>query len=86
MLRALPFGWLSDSFDFDLEMIVLARVAGFRIREVAIPTIYAGETSHLRPVRYGLDVLRVVRRYLRGDYRRMLPGAEEAGTTSARRG
>ncbi len=50
-----------NSFDFDLEMIVLARVRGVRIVEVAIPTIDTGEKSHLKPVRYGMDVLRVVR-------------------------
>ena len=48
-------------------MIVLARVKGLGIAEVAIPTIYAGEKSHLRPVEYGLDVLRVVREYRRGE-------------------
>jgi hypothetical protein len=38
---------------------------------VAIPTIYAGEKSHLNPVRYGLDVLSVVRDYRRGRYHAM---------------
>ena len=67
-LETIPFEKLSGSFDFDLEMIVLARVKGLRIAEVAIPTIYAGEKSHLLPVRYGLDVLKVVRDYKRGKY------------------
>jgi glycosyltransferase involved in cell wall biosynthesis len=67
-LETIPFEKLSGSFDFDLEMIVLARVKGLRIAEIAIPTIYAGEKSHLRPVRYGLDVLKVVRDYRRGKY------------------
>jgi glycosyltransferase involved in cell wall biosynthesis len=69
-----PIERLSDSFDFDLEMIVMARVLGLTIREVAIPTIYADEVSHLKPVRYGLDVLRVVRRYRRGEYQRLAAG------------
>jgi len=73
-LEAVPFERLSDSFDFDLEMIVLARIGGFGIREVAIPTRYADEVSHLNPVRYGLDVLRVVKRYRQGHYRRLLSG------------
>jgi glycosyltransferase involved in cell wall biosynthesis len=68
-LETIPFEKLSGSFDFDLEMIVLARVKGLRIAEIPIPTIYAGEKSHLRPVRYGLDVLKVVRDYRRGKYR-----------------
>lgn len=67
-LALIPFDRLSSSFDFDLEMLVLARAKGLRIAEVAIPTIYAGEKSHLNPIRYGLDVLRVVRDYRRGRY------------------
>jgi hypothetical protein len=70
-LETIPFEKLSRSFDFDLEMLVLARVKGLRIAEVAIPTIYAGEKSHLNPVRYGLDVLSVVRNYRRGKYHAM---------------
>jgi glycosyltransferase involved in cell wall biosynthesis len=70
-LQAIPFEKLSKSFDFDLEMIVLARVKGLRIAEIAIPTIYAGEKSHLNPIRYGLDVLSVVRDYRRGKYHAM---------------
>src|SRR5260370_26084898 len=58
----------SSAFDFDLEMLVLARVKGLRIAEIAIPTIYAGEKSHLNPVKYGLDVLSIVRDYRRGKY------------------
>jgi glycosyltransferase involved in cell wall biosynthesis len=70
-IETLPFERLSNSFDFDLEMIVLARVKGLRIAEIAIPTIYAGEKSHLNPIRYGLDVLKVVRNYRRGRYQSM---------------
>lgn len=82
-LEAIPFARLSDSFDFDLEMLVCARILGLRIAEVAIPTIYADEVSHLKPVAYGFDVLRVVRRHLRGEYAALLaippPRAESAG-------
>jgi glycosyltransferase involved in cell wall biosynthesis len=70
-LQSIPFEKLSGSFDFDLEMMVLARVKGLRIAEIAIPTIYAGEKSHLHPVKYGLDVLKVVRDYRRGKYHAM---------------
>jgi glycosyltransferase involved in cell wall biosynthesis len=68
---SVPFQKLSDSFDFDLEMIVMARVKGLRIREIAIPTIYADEVSHLKPVQYGMRVLKVVRDYRRGKYGRL---------------
>jgi len=70
-MEAIPFDQLSASFDFDLEMIVLARVKGLRIREIAIPTIYAGEKSSLNQIKYGFDVLKVVRDYKRGKYHRM---------------
>jgi glycosyltransferase involved in cell wall biosynthesis len=67
-MTEIPFQKLSDSFDFDLEMIVMAKVKGLRIAEVAIPTIYADEVSHLKPVQYGMRVLKVVRDYKRGKY------------------
>lgn len=67
-LATIPFERLSASFDFDLEMLVLARAKGLRIAEIAIPTIYAGEKSHLKPIQYGLDVLNVLWRYKRGYY------------------
>jgi glycosyltransferase involved in cell wall biosynthesis len=70
-IETIPWEKLSNSFDFDLEMIVLAKIKGLRIAEVAIPTIYAGEKSHLNPIQYGFDVLSVVRDYRRGKYHRM---------------
>jgi len=70
-METIPWERLSNSFDFDLEMIVLAHVKGLRIAEVAIPTIYAGEKSHLNPVKYGLDVLSVILDYKRGKYHAM---------------
>ena len=70
-LQTIPFEKLSRSFDFDLEMIVLAKIKGLRIAQIAIPTIYAGEKSHLNPVAYGFDVLSVVRAYRRGKYHAM---------------
>jgi len=71
-LESVPFHKLSDSFEFDLEMLIAARILGLRIKELAVPTIYAGERSHLNPVRYGLDVLNVVRRYRSGHYHALL--------------
>jgi glycosyltransferase involved in cell wall biosynthesis len=67
-LLTIPYSRLADSFHFDLEMLVLARIKGLRIAQVAIPTIYAGEVSHLRPIKFGLDVLSVIRDYRRGRY------------------
>jgi glycosyltransferase involved in cell wall biosynthesis len=67
-MESIPFLKLSDSFDFDLEMIVMAKVKGLRLREIPIPTIYAGEVSNLKPIRYGLRVLSVVKDYKLGKY------------------
>jgi hypothetical protein len=70
-LTKIPFNKLSDSFDFDLEMIVMAKVKGLKIAEVPIPTIYADELSHLKPVQYGFDVLSIIFDYKRGKYHRL---------------
>jgi glycosyltransferase involved in cell wall biosynthesis len=70
-MQMIPWERLSNSFDFDLEMMVLARVKGLRIAEIAIPTIYAGEKSHVRPIKYGFDVLSVILDYKRGKYHAM---------------
>lgn len=67
-LLQIPFNKLSNSFDFDLEMIVMAKVKALRVMEVPIPTIYADEKSHLRPIKYGFDVLSVVSAYKLGKY------------------
>jgi hypothetical protein len=67
-MASIPFERLSDSFDFDLEMIVMARVLGLRVAEIPIPTVYAGEVSHLKPIQYGLRVLRIIGNYLLGKY------------------
>lgn len=65
---ALPFRKLSDSFDFDLELIAMARAHGLSVGEAPIPTHYGDEVSHLQPISYGLRVLRVLWNYRRGRY------------------
>ena len=65
---ALPFGTLSDSFDFDLEVIASARARGLAVGEAPVPTHYGDEVSHLNPLSYGLRVLRVMWNYSRGRY------------------
>jgi glycosyltransferase involved in cell wall biosynthesis len=67
-LQALPWPRLSDSFDFDLEVLAAARAHGLAVGEAPIPTHYGDEVSHLVPVTYGLRVLRVLWRYGRGRY------------------
>ena len=67
-LDMLPFRSLSDSFDFDLEMIALARAHGLSIAEAPVATHYGEEISHLNPITYGFRVLRVLWNYRRGRY------------------
>jgi hypothetical protein len=64
----LPFQGLSDSFDFDLEVIASARARGLAVGEAPVPTHYGDEVSHLNPLTYGLRVLRVMWNYKRGRY------------------
>jgi glycosyltransferase involved in cell wall biosynthesis len=65
---ALPFRGFSDSFDFDLELIACACAHGLSVGEAPVPTHYGDEVSHLRPIAYGLRVLRVMWKYRRGHY------------------
>lgn len=52
-----------DRFDFEVDLLVRAARAGFRIAEVPVPTVYAaGRGSHFRHVR---DTLLVMRAMLR---------------------
>lgn len=67
-LRELPLLPLSDSFDFDLEVIASARARGMAVGEAPIPAHYGDEISHLNPITYGLRVLRVMWNYRRGRY------------------
>ncbi len=70
-LAKIPFTKLSGYFDFDLEAIATARAKGLSVGEMAIPTRYAEEVSHLNPWRYGLRALGVMSRYWRGYYGRL---------------
>jgi hypothetical protein len=67
-LLTIPFTDLSSYFDFDLEVIASAVALGLEVDELGIPTRYAGEKSHLQPIRYGYRVLMVLYRYQLGRY------------------
>jgi glycosyltransferase involved in cell wall biosynthesis len=64
----LPFESLSNSFDFDLEVLASARARGLLVGEAPVPTHYGDEISYLNPLTYGLRVLRVMWNYRRGRY------------------
>jgi glycosyltransferase involved in cell wall biosynthesis len=59
-LDGVPFDRLSDTFHFDGEMILVSAKRKMRIKQIGIPTHYGEERSHLKPIRYGVDVLKVV--------------------------
>jgi len=67
-LETLNFDRLSDSFDFDLEVIASAKRAKLCIGEMPISTRYADERSYLNPVTYGLRVVRVMIKFCLGKY------------------
>lgn len=64
----LPFCRLSNSFDFDLEVIASALAQGLRVGELPVPTHYGEERSYLSPIPYGLRILKVMWNYRRGHY------------------
>ncbi len=67
-LETVPFEKLSDTFHFDGEMLLVSGKKGLRIADLPIPTHYGDEESHLKPIPYGFEVLRVIAKYLRGKY------------------
>jgi glycosyltransferase involved in cell wall biosynthesis len=67
LLETLPFLLNSDNFVFDQEIMAQAVCFGFRVGEIPVPTRYFAEASSVnltRSVEYGLDVLKLVLRYL----------------------
>lgn len=67
-LRTIPFEKLSDTFHIDGEMLFVGHMKKLRIMELPIPTRYADEKSHLKPIQYGFDVLAIMVKYLSGKY------------------
>lgn len=67
-LERIKFNRLSNTFHFDGEMVMMSGKKGLRIVEIGIPTRYAEEKSHLRPIRYGLNVLKIIIKEKIGKY------------------
>ncbi len=66
-LKKIPFEKNSDDFVFDTEIIVQLKIAGFKIKEIPIPTRYFKEASMIgfrRSVVYGLSILIVLVKYI----------------------
>ncbi len=49
------------NFEFEVEIIVRCVALGYKLSWVPISTIYAGETSHIKPLRHILHFFRLVR-------------------------
>jgi glycosyltransferase involved in cell wall biosynthesis len=67
LLETLPFLLNSDNFVFDQEIMAQAVSFGFRVAEVPVPTRYFPEASSVnfeRSVEYGLDVLKLMLRFV----------------------
>lgn len=72
LLERVPFEAIEDNYNFDAEMIILAHMVGIKTVEIPIPTRYDDETSSLKPIPYGLNVLRMMGRVMTGHYRELL--------------
>ena len=72
MLARSPFEKLQNNYNFDAEMIVLAKLLGWECAQLPIPTRYDDEVSSLRPIPYGINVLKMMARHLGGHYRRLM--------------
>lgn len=64
LLKKIPYQNFSNSFDFDFQLIVAARIQNLGIGEIAIPTHYGTEHSYLNPIKYGLKLLWILAQYL----------------------
>ena len=56
-LKDIPFDKNANVFHFDTEIIIQLLFAGFRIKELPIPTFYGDEICHVNGLRYAWDIL-----------------------------
>ena len=57
-LARVPFRLNTRYFHFDTEIIIQFVRAGFRIREIPIPTYYGDEICHVNGIRYAYDAVK----------------------------
>jgi glycosyltransferase involved in cell wall biosynthesis len=53
----------SNSYDYESEMLLIASQNGYRIGNVPVTTVYADETSKIKPIRDGLRFWKLLNRY-----------------------
>jgi glycosyltransferase involved in cell wall biosynthesis len=56
-LKKINFERNTNDFHFDTEIIIQMNKLNFSIKEIAMPTYYGDEVSHLRSIPYGINVL-----------------------------
>ena len=61
-LERIPFDLNTNDFHFDTEIIIQLLIAGFRVREVPIPTYYGDELCHVNGLKYAVDVTKTTTR------------------------
>lgn len=57
-LKKIPFNANSNDFEFDTDIIIQLIDNKLKIWEIAVPTFYGEEISHVKVIKYGLMVLR----------------------------
>jgi len=62
-LESVNFTLNSNGFEFDSEILFQAVSKGFRIKQIPIDAHYGKEISYLKPLTYGLSILRIVSNY-----------------------
>jgi glycosyltransferase involved in cell wall biosynthesis len=62
-LRHIPFQYNANDFHFDAEIILQFHEAGYKIKEVPIPTYYGTEICHVNGIFYAWNCLRSFVRY-----------------------
>ena len=70
-LKKISFEKLSDTFHFDGEMLIMTKIKNLKFIHFSISSYYGKETSSLNPFKYGLQVLSVILKYLRGYYHKI---------------
>lgn len=58
-LKKIPFNYNSNFFHFDTEIIIQLLFAKIKIKEIPIPTIYSGQISHLKGIKYSYNVIKI---------------------------
>jgi len=64
VLKQTKFHLNSEKYVFDSEILIQCKEKGLRIKEIPIPTYYGKETSYLKPMIYGLRILKILFKYI----------------------